>query len=134
MCDYSLQHVRSRAAQVGDKLTTRDFGTGTRGFSAPEDPTIATALQRYFPKPLRERFAAHIERHPLKREIVATHVVNSMVNRVGPTFAHRLHEETGAAQVDIVVRRPGPRETGRHAAPDRFRPARRPARRARCER
>jgi hypothetical protein len=44
MCDYSLQHVRSRAAQVGDKLTTRDFGTGTRGFSAPEDPTTAVCV------------------------------------------------------------------------------------------
>ena len=34
MCDYSLQHVRSRPAKVGDKLTTREFGTGTRGFAA----------------------------------------------------------------------------------------------------
>ena len=37
MCDYSLQNVKSRAAQVGDKLTTRDCGTGTRGFAAPEN-------------------------------------------------------------------------------------------------
>src|SRR3954464_8823679 len=44
MCDYSLQHVRSRAAQVGDKLTTRNFGTGTRGFAAPEDPTTAVCV------------------------------------------------------------------------------------------
>src|SRR3954470_10664264 len=44
MCDYSLQHVRSRAAQVGDKLTTRNFGAGTRGFAAPEDPTTAVCV------------------------------------------------------------------------------------------
>jgi hypothetical protein len=44
MCDYSLQHVRSRAAQVGDKLMTRNFGTGTRGFAAPEDPTTAVCI------------------------------------------------------------------------------------------
>jgi len=44
MCDYSLHHVRSRAAHVGDKLTTRDFGTGTRGFAAPEDKTIAVCI------------------------------------------------------------------------------------------
>ena len=37
MCDYSLQDVRSRPAKVGDKLTTRDFGTCTRGFAAAED-------------------------------------------------------------------------------------------------
>ena len=36
MCDYSLQNVRSRPAKVGDKLTTRDFGTYTRGFAAAE--------------------------------------------------------------------------------------------------
>jgi hypothetical protein len=34
MCDYSLELVRSRPAKVGDKLMTRDFGTGTRGFAA----------------------------------------------------------------------------------------------------
>ena len=35
-------------------------------------------------------------RHPLKREIIATHVTNSMINRVGSTFVHRLMETTGA--------------------------------------
>ncbi|HET6756790.1 MAG TPA: hypothetical protein VFH21_04170, partial [Burkholderiales bacterium] len=44
----------------------------------------------------------HIELHPLRREIIATHVVNSMVNRVGSTFVHRLSEETGFAPPDIV--------------------------------
>ena len=41
-------------------------------------------------------------RHPLRREIVATHVVNSMVNRVGSTFVHRLMETTGARAPEIV--------------------------------
>ena len=44
MCDYSLQNVRSRPAKVGDKLTTRDFGTGTRGFAAAEDATVAVCV------------------------------------------------------------------------------------------
>ena len=44
MCDYSLTNVRSRPARVGDKLTVRDFGTGTRGFYAPEDPGTAVCL------------------------------------------------------------------------------------------
>jgi hypothetical protein len=44
MCDYSLQHVRSRPAKVGDKLTTRDFGTGTRGFAAVEDAGVAVCV------------------------------------------------------------------------------------------
>src|SRR5262244_1560075 len=44
MCDYSLQHVRSRPAKVGDKLTTRDFGTCTRGFAAAEDAAVAVCV------------------------------------------------------------------------------------------
>jgi hypothetical protein len=44
MCDYSLQNVRSRPARVGDKLTTRDFGTCTRGFAAPEDAGMAVCV------------------------------------------------------------------------------------------
>jgi hypothetical protein len=44
MCDYSIHHVKSRAAKVGDKLTTRDFGMGTRGFSASEDASVAVCV------------------------------------------------------------------------------------------
>ena len=45
MCDYSLQNVRSRPAKVGDKLTTRDFGTFTRGFAAAEDTRVAVCVR-----------------------------------------------------------------------------------------
>jgi hypothetical protein len=45
MCDYSLQSIKSRPAKVGDKLTTRDFGTGTRGFSASEDRNVAVCVR-----------------------------------------------------------------------------------------
>lgn len=68
----------------------------------PEDPWIATALERYFPTLLKEKFAAYIPRHPLRREIIVTHVLNSMVNRVGPTFVHRLGEITGATPPQVV--------------------------------
>ena len=44
MCDYSLHNVKSRPAKVGDKLTTRHFDTGTRGFAAPEDPNVAVCV------------------------------------------------------------------------------------------
>lgn len=44
MCDYSLHSVKSRPAKVGDKLTTRNFGTGTRGFAAPENANVAVCL------------------------------------------------------------------------------------------
>ena len=44
MCDFSLQSVRSRPAKVGDKLVTRDFGTGTRGFAAADDLGLAVCV------------------------------------------------------------------------------------------
>ena len=44
MCDYSLRHVASRPAKVGDQLTTRNFGTGTRGFAAAEDSRVAVCV------------------------------------------------------------------------------------------
>ena len=44
MCDYSLYSVKSRPAKVSDKLTTRDFGTGTVGFAASEDMNLAVCV------------------------------------------------------------------------------------------
>jgi hypothetical protein len=44
MCDYSLHGVRSRPAKIDDKLVTKDFGTGTRGFASVTDATTAVCL------------------------------------------------------------------------------------------
>jgi hypothetical protein len=44
MCDYSLHSVRTRPAKVGEKLVTHNFGTGTRGFAAPEDCSVAVCV------------------------------------------------------------------------------------------
>jgi glutamate dehydrogenase len=82
----------------------------------PEDPWIASALQRYFPARLREHYGAWISRHPLKREIIATHVLNSMVNRVGITFTHRIAEMTGARAAQVVRAYLAAREVMGHVA------------------
>jgi hypothetical protein len=44
MCDYSLQTVRSRPAEVGETLKTQHFNTGTIGFAAPEDANTAVCV------------------------------------------------------------------------------------------
>jgi hypothetical protein len=44
MCDYSLHSVKSRPAKVGDKLTTHNFGTGTRGFAPSEEVDVAVCV------------------------------------------------------------------------------------------
>ncbi|HET9045933.1 MAG TPA: NAD-glutamate dehydrogenase, partial [Casimicrobiaceae bacterium] len=68
----------------------------------PDDPWIATALARYFPQALRDRYPNYMPRHPLKREIIATHVTNSSINRIGSTLVHRLMETTGAKPDEII--------------------------------
>jgi glutamate dehydrogenase len=68
----------------------------------PDDPWVMTALGRYFPRALQERFSAYMPQHPLRREIIATHVTNSMLNRVGGTFVHYLMEITGFSAWEIV--------------------------------
>jgi len=45
MCDYSLHHVASRPARVGDKLVTTKFtDTITRGFASAGEPDVAVCL------------------------------------------------------------------------------------------
>ena len=45
MCDYSLQHVASRAAKVQDRLITATFPNSiTRGFAAVGEPAVAVCL------------------------------------------------------------------------------------------
>lgn len=68
----------------------------------PEDPYLSRELVRYFPKPLQEDFSEFIEQHRLRREIIATQVTNSMVNRMGAAFALRLREDTGATPAEVA--------------------------------
>ncbi|WP_343666037.1 NAD-glutamate dehydrogenase [Paraburkholderia tropica] len=68
----------------------------------PEDPLVAALLIDYFPKPLQQRFSEPMQRHPLRREILATHLTNALINRVGCAFVHRLMEETDARPDEIV--------------------------------
>jgi glutamate dehydrogenase len=67
-----------------------------------EDPYLAGELERYFPTPLRERFRDRMQEHRLRRELIATQITNSMVNRCGTSFAFRLQEETGAPPPEIA--------------------------------
>ena len=55
MCDYSLHSVKSRPAKVGDKLTTRNFNTGTRGFAASDCVLPGTELAFTRPVSFRPR-------------------------------------------------------------------------------
>ncbi|HEU5143503.1 MAG TPA: NAD-glutamate dehydrogenase domain-containing protein, partial [Solirubrobacterales bacterium] len=68
----------------------------------PDDPYLSTELAAYFPTRLSERFPEQLERHSLRREIIATRIANDLVNRAGTTFLFRLGDETGAAPDEIA--------------------------------
>jgi glutamate dehydrogenase len=68
----------------------------------PDDPRLVEDLIDYFPSALKEGFREQIEKHRLRREIIATLVTNSMVNRVGSTFMHVLREKTGQSPSAIA--------------------------------
>lgn len=68
----------------------------------PEDPYLSKELVRYFPQPLQAKYAKAMEGHRLKREIIATAVTNSMVNRMGATFTLRMTEDTGRTPAEVA--------------------------------
>jgi glutamate dehydrogenase len=68
----------------------------------PDDPFFNRALQAYFPRLLTEKFGDAIARHPLKREIIATFIANTVVNRMGATFVNFIAAEAGASTADVV--------------------------------
>jgi glutamate dehydrogenase len=67
----------------------------------PDDEALDRDLIEYFPAPLRARYRTEILHHRLRREIVATQVVNQMVNLSGISYDHRMIEETGASVADV---------------------------------
>lgn len=69
----------------------------------PDRPYFLGDLKRYFPRPLRRRFDDAIEGHRLRREIIATWVANSLVNRGLEVFVSELEDETGADLVSITL-------------------------------
>ncbi len=76
----------------------------------PDRPEMhAYWLANYFPTPLRKKYAAEIKDHRLRREIVATTMATSLVNRMGPTFIKEMMDKTGAscaavARAYLIVR------------------------------
>jgi glutamate dehydrogenase len=68
----------------------------------PDDPLLEGELLRYFPTVLRETYEPAIRAHRLRREIAALQVVNSLVNRCGPTFVRNVGSRTGAPAAAIA--------------------------------
>jgi glutamate dehydrogenase len=68
----------------------------------PDDPLLIKDLLCYFPDRLRDGYRAAIERHKLRREIIATAVTNNMQNRLRPTYVVTASEDTGRPAADVA--------------------------------
>ena len=111
MCDYSMQHVASRPAKVGDALITTRFAEGlTGGFSAVGEPQVAVCLM-----PGTEvAFEYEIERYaaiPLfrPRRLGAKVARFCRVHEDLPTMHHDALELPGGKVVLLTHLRPGQR-------------------------
>ena len=67
-----------------------------------DDSYVADALITYFPTALQQKFTGVMQKHPLKREIIATEIANNTINRTGSVFVNRMREETGATAPEVV--------------------------------
>lgn len=68
----------------------------------PDHHSTKDLLLEYFPVPLRKKYEKEIMRHKLNREIKATILANSLINRLGPTFIQKTVDKTGASIVDVA--------------------------------
>ena len=71
--------------------------------AVPDDPYLGRELERYFPKEMSERYDDALHAHRLRREIIATQLTNSMINRGGATLIVRIADQTGAAPAAIAA-------------------------------
>jgi glutamate dehydrogenase len=71
--------------------------------AVPDDPYLSRELERYFPSAITQRFPDAIAKHRLRREIIATQLTNSMINRGGPSLIARIADATGAAPDRIAA-------------------------------
>jgi glutamate dehydrogenase len=71
--------------------------------AVPDDAYLARELGRYFPKAIAAQFPDALQRHRLRREIIATQLANSMINRGGPSLVVRIADQTGAAPAAIAA-------------------------------
>jgi glutamate dehydrogenase len=63
----------------------------------PDSELARPFLDAYFPKRMRSDFIAYFPEHPLRREIIATAVVNYVVNNAGVSFLPRLADPESVA-------------------------------------
>src|SRR5260370_30923377 len=106
MCDYSLHHVASRPAKVGDELVSTKFERSfTRGFAATGQPRIAVCVLAG----TELAFAKEVEYEPAfrlrwKRRNIVEKVAQFQRVKIGWFEAHRDALQFPRGQIVLVTR------------------------------
>jgi glutamate dehydrogenase len=95
------QRGRIEARWPAVRINT-DASTTRLGWIRRTTRSTSRSCWRYFPSALQQGYGEHMQRHRLRREIIATAVTNSMVNRMGATFLLRMQEDTGRNSAQIA--------------------------------
>lgn len=67
----------------------------------PDAPAMEKHLFEYFPKAL-QKYQDEIRAHKLRREIIATGIVNTLVNRMGASFVASRVGKTGEREEEVI--------------------------------
>ncbi len=108
----SEKEIRRRS-EVGIGLTSPELATlmahvklnlkaQVLASDLPDQEVFASRLPRYFPTRLRDQFGTEIRSHQLRREIIATMLVNDVVDTAGISYVYRVMEDVGVGPVDAV--------------------------------
>src|SRR4029079_7625579 len=100
---WRWESAMRRRTEAGMGLTSPELATlmahvklalkdGLLAGDLPDQEVFAARLPSYFPAALREQFGADIRSHQLRREIVATMLVNDLVDTAGISYAYRVTE------------------------------------------
>jgi hypothetical protein len=111
MCDYSLHHVNSRPAKIGDKLTTRNFGLGTRGFAASDEKNLAVCLLPGTELSFADEVRRESSLSPWSENIKYKTVIFRQVNQHNPRTHHDALEFPDGEIVLLTLLKPDQQAT-----------------------
>jgi hypothetical protein len=107
MCDYSLQHAKSRPAAVGDKLTVKSFGMGTFGLACQDDPDVAVCVlpgtELVFDDDVKLYSFEYVGEHAIRRHRT---VIFRQINKDQPSCHHDAIEFPDGEQVLLTFLAP----------------------------
>jgi hypothetical protein len=100
MCDYSLQHAKSRPAAVGDKLTVKSFGMGTYGFACQTNPVVVVCVlpgtELAFDDDVKLYSFEYVREHAIRRHRT---VIFRQINKDQPLCHHDAIEFPDGLQI-----------------------------------